>query len=98
MTAYNPAIVALNNMLREQIRLVEQFVDINQRMYQSYSTGLNSNFRYTTLEDTQQVSGKHACKIKFARDLSRVAMRIAVISPETPFARYMDEKNEILEM
>lgn len=55
MTAYNPAIVALNNMLREQIRLVEQFVEINQRMYESYSTGVNSNYRYTTLEDTQQV-------------------------------------------
>lgn len=58
MTAYNPAIVALNNMLREQIRLVEQFVEINQRMYESYSTGINSNYRYTTLEDTQQVSRK----------------------------------------
>ena len=57
MTAYNPAIVALNNMLREQIRLVEQFVEINQRMYESYSTGVNSSYRYTTLEDTQQVSG-----------------------------------------
>lgn len=68
MTAYNPAVVALNNMLREQIRLVEQFVDINQRMYQSYSNGLNSNFRYTTLDDTQQVSCKHA------RDSSRVAI------------------------
>ena len=55
MTAYNPAIVALNNMLREQIRLVEQFVEINQRMYESYSTGVNSNYRYTTLEETQQV-------------------------------------------
>ena len=55
MTAYNPAIVALNNMLREQIRLVEQFVEINQRMYESYSTRVNSNYRYTTLEDTQQV-------------------------------------------
>lgn len=55
MTAYNPAIVALNNMLREQIRLVEQFVEINQRMYESYSTGVNSNYRYTTLKDTQQV-------------------------------------------
>lgn len=54
VTAYNPAIVALNNMLREQIRLVEQFVEINQRMYESYSTGVNSSYRYTTLEDTQQ--------------------------------------------
>ena len=55
MTAYNPAVVVLNNMLREQIRLVEQFVEINQRMYESYSSGLNNNYRYTTLEDTQQV-------------------------------------------
>ena len=75
MTAYNPAIVALNNMLREQIRLVEQFVEINQRMYESYSTGVNSSYRYTTLEDTQQVRGKHARRTKFARDCSCVANR-----------------------
>ena len=68
MTAYNPAIVALNNMLREQIRLVEQFVEINQRMYESYSTGVNSSYRYTTLEDTQQVSGKHPRRKKYAPD------------------------------
>lgn len=62
MTAYNPAIVALNNMLREQIRLVEQFVEINQRMYESYSSGLNNNYRYTTLEDTQQFIRKNRPK------------------------------------
>lgn len=63
MTAYNPAIVALNNMLREQIRLVEQFVEINQRMYESYSTKVNSNYQYTTLEDTQQFIRKNRPKV-----------------------------------
>ncbi|CAH3178571.1 unnamed protein product [Porites lobata] len=62
ITAYNPAIVVLNNMLREQIRLVEQFVEINQRMYESYSSGLNNNYRYTTLEDTQQFIRKNRPK------------------------------------
>ncbi|XP_073227877.1 uncharacterized protein [Porites lutea] len=62
MTAYNPAIVVLNNMLREQIRLVEQFVEVNQRMYESYSSGLNINYRYTTLEDTQQFIRKNRPK------------------------------------
>lgn len=62
ITAYNPAIVVLNNMLREQIRLVEQFVEINQRMYESYSSGLNNNYRYTTLEDTQQFIKKNRPK------------------------------------
>ena len=57
-------------MLREQIRLVEQFVEINQRMYESYSTGINSSYRYTTLEDTQQVRGEHPRTTKFARDCS----------------------------
>ena len=60
MTAYNPAIIALNNMLREQIRLVEQFVEINQRMYESYATSANSSYRYTTLEDTQKVCACYA--------------------------------------
>lgn len=63
MTAYNPAIVALNNMLREQIRLVEQFVEINQRMYESYSTRVNSDYQYTTLEDTQQFIRKNRPKV-----------------------------------
>ena len=60
MTAYNPAIIALNNMLREQIRLVEQFVEINQRMYESYAASANSSYRYTTLEDTRKVCACHA--------------------------------------
>ena len=85
MTAYNPAIVALNNMLREQIRLVEQFVEINQRMYESYSTGVNSGYRYTTLEDTQQVRGKHPRGKKVARDWSCVEKGDMGFSKFLPF-------------
>lgn len=73
MTAYNPAIVALNNMLREQIRLVEQFVEINQRMYESYARGANSSYRYTTLEDTQKFIEKNRPKpISYEEALEQV--------------------------
>lgn len=73
MTAYNPAIIALNNMLREQIRLVEQFVEINQRMYESYARGANSSYRYTTLEDTQKFIEKNRPKpISYEEALEQV--------------------------
>ncbi|CAB3980332.1 Hypothetical predicted protein [Paramuricea clavata] len=54
VTAYNPAVVALTDMLRQQLRLVEQFVDNSRRMYESYTNNLNTTYRYTTLEDTLQ--------------------------------------------
>ena len=79
MTAYNPAIVALNNMLREQIRLVEQFVEINQRMYESYSTGVNSNYRYTTLEDTQQVGLRQPSILMNSRETDAHARTCVVV-------------------
>jgi hypothetical protein len=55
VTAYNPAVVALTDMLRQQLRLVEQFVDNSRRMYESYTSNLNTTYRYTTVEDTLQV-------------------------------------------
>ena len=54
VTAYNPAVVALTDMLRQQLRLVEQFVDNSRRMYESYTNNLNTTYRYTTVEDTLQ--------------------------------------------
>lgn len=55
VTAYNPAVVALTDMLRQQLKLVEQFVDNSRRMYESYTNNLNTTYKYTTLEDTLQV-------------------------------------------
>ena len=55
MSAYNPAVIALTDMLRQQLRLVEQFVDNSRRMYESYTNNLNTTYKYTTLEDTLQV-------------------------------------------
>ncbi|XP_031551355.1 uncharacterized protein C19orf44 homolog [Actinia tenebrosa] len=59
VTAYNPAVVALTDMLKQQIRLVQQFVDANNRMYQAYTTSLNTQYRYTTLEDTLEFIEKN---------------------------------------
>ena len=60
MTAYNPAVVALNDMLRQQIKLVEQFTESNRRMYEAYTRNLNASYKYTTLEDTMEVGTPHS--------------------------------------
>ncbi|XP_028414161.1 uncharacterized protein C19orf44-like [Dendronephthya gigantea] len=54
VTAYNPAVIALTDMLRQQLSLVQQFVDNSRRMYESYTRNLDTTYRYTTLEDTLQ--------------------------------------------
>ena len=56
LTTYNPAIVALTDMLRQQLKLVEQFVENSHRMYESYTRNLNTTYQYTTLEGTLEVS------------------------------------------
>lgn len=43
-------------MLRQQLKLVEQFVENSHRMYESYTRNLNTTYQYTTLEGTLEVS------------------------------------------
>lgn len=48
--------LALHEMMKMQLQLVQNFVDIQRRMYQSCKDGLKYDHKYTTLEDTKEVS------------------------------------------
>ena len=56
LTSYSPSVLALNDMLRQQLQLTMQFVDSCKRMHQSYVRNLEPDYTYTTLEDTKKVS------------------------------------------
>ena len=56
MTAYSPNVIALNDMLRMQIQLTQQFGTMQQRLYNSFNTSIESSYQYTTLEDTKEAS------------------------------------------
>ncbi|CAH1772491.1 unnamed protein product [Owenia fusiformis] len=55
MTSYNPAMLALNEMMREQLRLTQQFMQSQKYLHQSLAPSIDqSDYKYTTLEDTKQ--------------------------------------------
>ncbi len=55
LTSYSPSVLALNDMLRQQLQLTTQFVDSHKRLHQAYVRNLEPNYMYTTLEDTKNV-------------------------------------------
>lgn len=56
LTAYNPAIIALNDMLRQQLALTRSFIDSTRRHYKSVHESLGpADYKYTTLQDTKEV-------------------------------------------
>lgn len=60
LTAYSPAVFALNDMLRQQLGLTRQFVQASRRLHHSVVQGLGpADHTYTTLEDTKQFIRKH---------------------------------------
>ena len=56
MTAYSPAMLALQDMLKAQLELTREFLQNQDRLYREYTTDIQANYRYTTLEDTKQVN------------------------------------------
>ena len=56
LTSYSPSVLALNDMLRQQLQLTSQFIDTQKRMHQAYVRNLEPDYMYTTLEDTKNVS------------------------------------------
>ncbi|XP_055885408.1 uncharacterized protein C19orf44-like [Biomphalaria glabrata] len=59
LTAYSPNMLALQEMMKAQLELVQNFVAIQTRIYQSCMEGLNHNYKYTTLEDTKEYIRQH---------------------------------------
>ncbi|XP_039622946.1 uncharacterized protein C19orf44 homolog [Polypterus senegalus] len=60
LTAYSPAVFALNDMLRQQLALTRQFIESSQQMYSSVLQSLGpDDYHYTTLEETKQFIQSH---------------------------------------
>ncbi|XP_016411316.1 uncharacterized protein C19orf44-like [Sinocyclocheilus rhinocerous] len=60
LTAYSPAVFALNDMLRQQLALTRGFIDSTRRHYTSMIESLGpADYKYTTLEDTKEFIRAH---------------------------------------
>ena len=55
LTTYNPAMLALNDMMKQQIDLSRQFLDMQQDMHKNIMCNIEKEHYYTTLEETKQV-------------------------------------------
>ena len=56
MTAYSPAMLALQDMLKAQYELTKEFLDSQKRLYQDFSRNIEPTYHYTTLQDTKNVT------------------------------------------
>ncbi|XP_051765508.1 uncharacterized protein C19orf44 homolog [Ctenopharyngodon idella] len=59
LTAYSPAIFALNDMLRQQLALTRSFIDSTRRHYKSVLESLGPDYKYTTLQETKEFIRAH---------------------------------------
>ncbi|XP_066299417.1 uncharacterized protein C19orf44-like [Branchiostoma lanceolatum] len=59
MTSYSPSVLALNDLLRQQLQLTQQFVTNTRRLHQFYINSLQADHSYTTLQDTLQFIQEH---------------------------------------
>lgn len=65
MTSYSPSMLALHDMLRSQLELTREFLDVQKRMYANFSSDIKPGFKYTTLEDTKKVKNLLICYLLF---------------------------------
>eukprot|EP00058_Branchiostoma_floridae_P021369 XP_002606859.1 hypothetical protein BRAFLDRAFT_126338 [Branchiostoma floridae] len=59
MTSYSPSVLGLNDLLRQQLQLTQQFVTNTRRLHQFYVNSLQADHSYTTLQDTLQFIQEH---------------------------------------
>lgn len=55
MTTYNPAMLALNDMIKQQLSLSRQFLDMQKGMHKNVMDSIERDHVYTTYEDTKAV-------------------------------------------
>lgn len=57
LTAYSPATLALNDLLKQQLSFTRQFLQVNRHLYLSIIASIEQDkYHYTTLEETKEVS------------------------------------------
>lgn len=55
LTTYNPAALALNDMMKQQIKLSQQFLNMQRDLHRNIMESVEKEHQYTTLEDTKEV-------------------------------------------
>ncbi|XP_069784566.1 uncharacterized protein C19orf44 homolog isoform X2 [Narcine bancroftii] len=60
LTAYSPATLALNDMLKQQLSLTRQFVQVHRHLYLTILASIEQDkYHYTTLEETKEFVQNH---------------------------------------
>ncbi|XP_030584236.1 uncharacterized protein C19orf44 homolog [Archocentrus centrarchus] len=60
LSTFNPAVFALNELLKQQLAMTRRFIESSRRLHSSLVRSLEPpNYRYTTLEDTKKFIRKH---------------------------------------
>ncbi|XP_068445778.1 uncharacterized protein C19orf44 homolog [Clinocottus analis] len=60
LSTSNPAVFALNEMLKQQLAMMKWFIESRRHLHSSLLQSLGPpNYRYTTLEDTKEYIRKH---------------------------------------
>ncbi|XP_070816853.1 uncharacterized protein C19orf44 homolog isoform X2 [Chaetodon trifascialis] len=60
LSTFNPAVFALNELLKQQLAMTRRFIESSRHLHSSLVQSLEPpNYRYTTLEDTKEYIRKH---------------------------------------